>query len=145
GDEAIADSDDAGRSRGQSVAPARVLDASAPRPRACSPPADRIAGRTNSRARRGPDRAPPTRSTGTTHRSPTSSPSGEILERELLVGPPRRFGPQGRFADVVGGRRLLLRPLARQEVLLVPAVDLRHIGVGFRDATREVLPVSALL
>src|SRR5713101_3587135 len=95
------------------LTPAKVLAASTPRPRACSPPADRIAGKTDSHGHRGPDRALPSRSSGTPHPSPTSSPSEEILERELLVGPPRRFRLQGRFAEVVARQRLLLRPLPR--------------------------------
>src|SRR5207249_3436130 len=108
---------------GPSLTPAKVLAASAPRPRACSPPADRIGGRTNCRAHREPDLDLPIRSTGTTHRSPTSSSSEEILERELLVGPASRFRWQGRVAEVVAGQRFLLRPLACQEGFLVPAVD----------------------
>src|SRR3989441_173908 len=127
------------------LTPAKVLVASTPRPRACSPPADRIADRTDFRAHRGPDRALPIRSSGTPHPLPTSSPSEEILERELLVGPPRRFRLQGRFAEVVARQRLLLRPLAGEEGLFVPAVDLGNVGERLRDATRIVLPVRPLL
>src|SRR2546427_9235019 len=127
------------------LTPAKVLVASTPRPRACSPPADRIAGRTDFRAHRGPDRALPIRSSGTPHPLPTSSPSEEILERELPVGPPRRFPRQGRFVEVVARQRLLLRPFAGEEGLLVPAVDLGNVGERLRDATRIVLPVRPLL
>src|SRR2546428_6488283 len=127
------------------LTPAKVLVASTPRPRACSPPADRIADRTDFRAHRGPDRALPIRSSGTPHPLPTSSPSEEILERELLVGPPRRFRLQGRFAEVVARQRLLLRPLAGEEGLFAPAVDLGNVGERLRDATRIVLPVRPLL
>src|SRR2546428_2553205 len=127
------------------LTPAKVLVASTPRPRACSPPADRIADRTDFRAHRGPDRALPIRSSGTPHPLPTSSPSEEILERELLVGPPRRFRLQGRFAEVVARQRLLLRPLAGEEGFFVPAVDLGNVGERLRDATRIVLPVRPLL
>src|SRR2546425_85759 len=127
------------------LTPAKVLAASTPRPRACSPPADRIVDRTDSRAHHGPDRALPSRSSGTRHPSPTSSPSEEILERQLLVGPPRRFRLKGRFAEVVARQRLLLRPLPRQQGLFVPAVDLGHVGERLRDATRIVLRIRPLL
>src|SRR3989442_3691271 len=127
-----------------SLTPAKGLAASAPRPRACSPPADRTAAKTAYRARRAPDRILPIRSTGTTHPWPTSSPSEEILERELLVGPARRFRRQG-LAEVVAGQRFLLRPLPGEEGFLVPAVDFSHVGEGLRNATCIVLPIRHLL